>query len=207
MSKEMVLAGILTCLTAQPCLCGNGVVPITGDRPIPAISSSALPSLQPGVTGSVPVSLTKTPAPNLLAASTALPAVVYAAPVVPVSRAPQISNLAPSALDPAPAPRERESRSEVIPAPSVILASPVTWVVNVPAARYTVEAIASEHSQFLAIIRFHGEKFIVEPGSAIPSREEPALLIRGISADGVDAYDTHAGCVVQRGLDSGATSL
>lgn len=67
-------------------------------------------------------------------------------------------------------------------------------------ASFGVVAIAGSGPNCVAVIRFKEQDYVVKPGSTVPSASDPALEIRAISQNRVDAYDPVAKRLVRQSL-------
>lgn len=132
------------------------------------------------------------------------------APVVAPAGSPQMQLLTPGATAAVPAPPPN------VNGPGSPGAQPLSWIQRggqlmmdgqeTPSS-FSVEGIAGEGSHFVAVIRFKNQTYVVAPGAMIPSRDDPALQIRMITAEGVDAFDPIALRVVRRSLSNGISAM
>jgi hypothetical protein len=67
-------------------------------------------------------------------------------------------------------------------------------------ASFQVTGIAQQGDAYIAIVSYHGETFVVLPGSMVPDQDDPAFQVRAITASRVEAFDPVMRRLVRRSL-------
>jgi hypothetical protein len=70
----------------------------------------------------------------------------------------------------------------------------------IPPVAFKVSAIAGEWPNYVAVIEYNNETYVVQPGTSVPSADEPAIMVRGIGPTLVEAYDPTTRTIVRRAL-------
>ncbi|MBI4863689.1 MAG: hypothetical protein HY815_26030 [Candidatus Riflebacteria bacterium] len=69
----------------------------------------------------------------------------------------------------------------------------------VPPVNFKVNAVAGEHPNYVAVIEFEGQTYIVQSGTKVPD-ENPAFEVRNVTAEKVEVFDRKTSRIVQKNL-------
>jgi hypothetical protein len=98
----------------------------------------------------------------------------------------------------------------VEPKPEPVPVVPVNPAINAPPpppppappVNFKVNAVAGEHPNYVAVIEFEGQTFIVQAGTKVPDDQSPVFEVKLVTAEKVEVFDRKTNRIVQKQLDT-----